>query len=63
MTKLSHIDINVTEYAKSIRFYDMILRPLGWKRLVCQKKFTTYTDGFIKIVNFIFCGYRKSNMI
>ncbi len=49
MTKLSHFDINVSEYAKSIRFYDLILISLGWKRLVCQKNFTTYTDGFMKI--------------
>lgn len=49
MTKLSHIDINVSDYAKSIRFYDMILIPLGWKRLVCQKSHTTYSDGQMKI--------------
>lgn len=49
MTKLSHLDLNVSNYAKSLRFYDMVLIPLGWKRLVCQKSFTTYTDGTMKI--------------
>jgi catechol 2,3-dioxygenase-like lactoylglutathione lyase family enzyme len=49
MTKLSHIDLNVSNYAQSLRFYDMILIPLGWKRLVCQKEFTTYSDGTMKI--------------
>ncbi len=49
MTKLSHIDINVSKYAESIRFYDMILIPLGWRRLTCQKNHTTYTDGKMKI--------------
>ncbi len=36
-TYLSHAEIYVSNYAKSIRFYDKILVPLGWKRLVCQK--------------------------
>lgn len=49
MTRISHIDINVSDYAKSIRFYDMVLLPLGWKRLVCQKTFTTYSDSSMKI--------------
>jgi catechol 2,3-dioxygenase-like lactoylglutathione lyase family enzyme len=49
MTKLSHIDLNVSDYAKSIRFYDMILLPLGWKRMSCRTDFTTYSDGTMKI--------------
>lgn len=49
MTKLSHIDLNVSQYAKSIRFYDMILIPLGWKRTVCSESWTNYTDGSMKI--------------
>lgn len=49
MSKFSHIDLNVSQYAKSLRFYDMILIPLGWKKLVCQKTFTTYSDGAMKI--------------
>ena len=49
MTRLSHLDLNVTDYAQSLRFYDLILFPLGWKRLVCQKTHSTYSDGFMKI--------------
>lgn len=47
---LSHIEINVSNYAKSIRFYDLVLPPLGWKRLICQDTFTTYSDGAMKLV-------------
>lgn len=50
MSKLSHVEIYVSDYAKSVRFYDKILNPLGWKRLVCQKSHTTFTDGGTKIV-------------
>jgi len=50
VTKLSHVEIYVSNYAKSIRFYDTVLIPLGWKRLVCQKSHTTFTDGGTKIV-------------
>ena len=49
-TFLSHVEIYVSDYAKTIRFYDQILKPLGWRRLVCQKSHTTYTDGAMKIV-------------
>lgn len=49
-TRLSHIEINVSDYAKSIRFYDMILFPLGWERLVCSTDCTTYSDGFLKLI-------------
>ena len=49
-TYLSHVEIYVSNYAKSIRFYDKILIPLGWERLVCQKSHTTYSDGAMKIV-------------
>lgn len=49
-TYLSHIDIYVSDYAKTIRFYDKILIPPGWKRLVCQKSHTAYSDGVMKIV-------------
>lgn len=50
MTKLSHIEINASDYAKSIRFYDIILIPLGWKRLVCTSDCTTYSDGSMKFI-------------
>ncbi len=49
-TRLSHIEINVSNYAKSIRFYDMILFPLGWERLVCTTDCATYSDGFLKLI-------------
>jgi catechol 2,3-dioxygenase-like lactoylglutathione lyase family enzyme len=48
--KLSHIEINVSDYAKSIRFYDVILCPLGWERLVCTSDFTAYSDGYLKLI-------------
>jgi catechol 2,3-dioxygenase-like lactoylglutathione lyase family enzyme len=50
MTKLSHIELYVSDYAKSVRFYDKFLIPLGWARLVCQKSHTTFSDGEMKIV-------------
>lgn len=49
-TKFSHLEINVSDYRESIRFYDLILRPLGWERLVCSKDCTAYSDGFMKII-------------
>lgn len=49
-TKLSHVDISVSDYAKSIRFYDMILLSIGWEKLVSRKDHTTYTDGTLKLV-------------
>jgi catechol 2,3-dioxygenase-like lactoylglutathione lyase family enzyme len=49
MSRLSHIDLNVSDYAKSIRFYDLVLLSLGWKRLSCRTDFTTYSDGAMKI--------------
>jgi len=48
--KVSHVEIYVSDHAKSIRFYDSVLIPLGWKRLVCQKSHTTYSDGNTKLV-------------
>ena len=49
-TKLSHVELNVADYAVSIRFYDLILRPLGWERIVCTGDFTSYCDGQLKII-------------
>jgi len=49
-TRLSHIEINVSDYKKSIRFYDLVLKPLGWERLVCTEDCTAYCDGFLKII-------------
>jgi catechol 2,3-dioxygenase-like lactoylglutathione lyase family enzyme len=50
VTRLSHVEINVSDYAKSIRFYDTILGPLGWERLVCTTDCTAYCDGFLKLI-------------
>jgi catechol 2,3-dioxygenase-like lactoylglutathione lyase family enzyme len=50
VSKISHIELYVSDYSRSIRFYDKILLPLGWKRLVCQKEHTTFCDGQSKIV-------------
>jgi catechol 2,3-dioxygenase-like lactoylglutathione lyase family enzyme len=49
-TKLSHVEINASNYAESIKFYDMVLLSLGWERLVCRDDHTSYTDGTLKIV-------------
>lgn len=49
-TLLSHIELNVSNYAKSIRFYDLVLTPLGWRRLLCQKSHTVFSDGHMKLV-------------
>lgn len=49
-TRLSHVEINVSDYSKSIRFYDTVLEPLGWERLVCTLDCATYCDGFLKII-------------
>ncbi len=47
---LSHVEINVSDYSKSIRFYDTILMPLGWKRVVCTTDCATYSDGLMKFI-------------
>lgn len=49
-TNLSHVELNVGDYAKSIRFYDLVLKPLGWERFVCSKTHTVYCDGLMKLV-------------
>ena len=49
-TKLSHIEINVADHARSIRFYDKVLFPLGWERLLCTKDCAAYCDGFLKLI-------------
>lgn len=58
MGKLSHVEISVSDYAKSIRFYDLVLAPMGWKRLVCQTSHTTYSDGEMK---FIICPVEEKH--
>ncbi len=49
-TKLSHIDLSVSNYKESILFYDLILLSLGWEKLVSRTDHTTYTDGTLKII-------------
>ncbi len=49
-SRLSHVEINVSDYARSIRFYDTVLRPLGWERWVCTHDCTSYCDGMLKII-------------
>lgn len=49
-TKISHIEINVGNYAKSIRFYDKVLTPIGWERFVCTQSHTVFCDGFMKLI-------------
>ncbi len=67
-TRLSHIEINVSDYSKSIRFYDTVLRPLGWERLVCTADCTSYSDGFLKLIlsptqeNFKDAGFHRKRI-
>jgi hypothetical protein len=49
-TKLSHIDLVVSDYKSSIHFYDLILLSLGWEKLVSRLDYTSYTDGTLKIL-------------
>lgn len=49
-TKLSHIELNVSDYKKSVLFYDLILLSLGWEKLVSRKDHTAYSDGTLKII-------------
>ncbi|NCN39852.1 hypothetical protein GW916_01250 [bacterium] len=50
MSKISHVELYVSDYAKSVRFYDKVLGAVGWKRLVCRTDHTTFCDGESKIV-------------
>lgn len=49
-TKFCHIELSVSNYSKSIIFYDKVLFYLGWKRLSCMKSWTAYSDGQLKLV-------------
>lgn len=49
-TKLSHVELNVSDYKTSIRFYDLILLSLGWEKLVSRNDHTSYSDGTLKLV-------------
>lgn len=48
--RISHIELNVSDYKKSVAFYSMVLTALGWRRLVLAKSHATFTDGVLKIV-------------
>ena len=50
MSKISHIELSVSNYKKSIQFYDKVLIPLGFERCNCTRNFTAFTDGSYKIV-------------
>lgn len=49
-TKLSHVELSVSNYKESVKFYDLILLSLGWEKLVSRLDHTTYTDGTLKVV-------------
>jgi catechol 2,3-dioxygenase-like lactoylglutathione lyase family enzyme len=49
-TKLSHINIAVSNYKESVRFYDLILLSLGWEKIISRLDHTSYTDGTLKIL-------------
>ncbi len=49
-SKISHIEINVLKYAESVRFYDTVLIPMGFKRMSCMKDWTAYSDGVSKFI-------------
>lgn len=47
---ISHIEINVLDYKKSVQFYDLIFKYIGLERINCTKSFTAYTDGMTKVI-------------
>lgn len=49
-SKISHIEINVLNYKKSICFYDFIFPSMGIKRINCMKEWTAYSDGQTKVI-------------
>lgn len=49
-TKLSHVELLVSNYSESVLFYDLVLFSLGWEKLVSRKDHTTYSDGTLKII-------------
>ena len=67
-TKLSHIDLNVSDYKKSVLFYDLILLSLGWEKLVSRTDHTTYSDGTLKIIispvgeRFLSAGFHRKRI-
>lgn len=49
-SKISHLDINVSNYREAIIFYDLVLTPIGFKRINCTKEWTSYSDGVAKLI-------------
>lgn len=58
-TKLAHVDLVVSNYKESVKFYDLILMNLGWEKLVSRNEYTTYTDGTLKIILMPAVGVEK----
>ena len=42
--------MNVLNYINTIKFYDIIFPPMGFKRINCMKEWTAYSDGQCKII-------------
>ncbi|MFA6236978.1 MAG: VOC family protein [Bacteriovorax sp.] len=67
-TKLSHIELFVSNYRESIIFYDLILLSLGWDRMVTRSEHTSYSDGTLKIIicpveeNYLNEGYHRKRV-
>ena len=49
-SKISHFEWNVSDYPRSVRFYDTVLLPLGWKKINHCRTHTAYTDGHLKLI-------------
>lgn len=49
-TKLARLDLAVSNYKESVRFYDMILLSLGWEKITSRTDHTSYTDGTLKMI-------------
>lgn len=47
---ISHIEINVLDYKKSLNFYDVVFGFIGLKRINCTKDYAGYTDGVSKVI-------------
>jgi predicted enzyme related to lactoylglutathione lyase len=47
---ISHVEFNVIDYRKSVRFYDLIFPYMGLEKINSTKEYTAYTDGMSKII-------------
>lgn len=48
--KMAHLDLAVSNYKESVRFYDSVLLSLGWEKILSRIDHTTYSDGTMKII-------------